>query len=67
MAERPDCARMDQLIPELAIGVAAGDERARILGHLARCVRCRSVLESASAAATRCSWSRPSANRLPAS
>jgi hypothetical protein len=42
---------MDQLIPELAIGVAAGDERARLLGHLARCVPCRGVLESASAAA----------------
>jgi hypothetical protein len=51
MAERPDCVRMDQLIPELAIGVAAGDERARILGHLARCAPCRGVLESASATA----------------
>jgi hypothetical protein len=51
MAERPDCARMGQLLPELALGVAAGDERARALGHLARCVPCRSVLESAAAAA----------------
>src|SRR5918992_2039197 len=51
MAERPDCVRMDQLIPELAIGVAVGDERAQILGHLARCAPCRGVLDSASAAA----------------
>jgi hypothetical protein len=42
---------MDQLIPELAIGVAVGDERAQILGHLARCAPCRGVLDSASAAA----------------
>ncbi|HZB34425.1 MAG TPA: hypothetical protein VE465_29950 [Streptosporangiaceae bacterium] len=42
---------MDQLIPELAIGVAAGDERARLLGHLARCTPCRGTLVSASAAA----------------
>jgi hypothetical protein len=51
MAERPDCLRTGQLIPELAIGVAAGDERAGALGHLARCVRCRGGLESATAAA----------------
>lgn len=51
MAERPDCARTDLLIPELAIGVAAGDDRAGALGHIARCIRCRSSLEWATAAA----------------
>jgi hypothetical protein len=51
MPDRLDCVRTDELIPELAIGVASGDERAPALGHLAGCVRCRGDLESATAAA----------------
>src|SRR5918992_549610 len=51
MVEGLDCAGTDQLIPELAIGVASGDDRARALGHLARCIRCRSELESVTKAA----------------
>jgi hypothetical protein len=51
MPDRLDCLRTDELIPELAFGIAAGDERAPALGHLARCVRCRGGLESAAAVA----------------
>jgi hypothetical protein len=51
MVESLDCAGTDQLIPELAVGVAAGDDRARAFGHLAQCTRCRSELESVTAAA----------------
>jgi hypothetical protein len=51
MVDGLDCAGTDQLIPELAVGVAAGDDRARALGHLAHCTRCRSELESVTKAA----------------
>lgn len=51
MPDRLDCVRTDELIPELAFGIAAGDERAPALGHLARCVRCRGDLQSATAVA----------------
>jgi len=51
MAESLDCVATDELIPELAIGVAPGDDRARALGHLALCPRCRTELESVTATA----------------
>jgi Putative zinc-finger len=35
------CAEARELLPELAAGVAAGDERARALGHLSDCRDCR--------------------------
>ena len=41
MAERLECAETRELFPELAAGVAAGDERARALGHLSGCPACR--------------------------
>jgi hypothetical protein len=39
-----DCAEARELFPELAAGVAAGDERARALGHLGGCAECRREL-----------------------
>ena len=42
------CAEVRELIPELAIGVASGDERARALQHLAGCKDCRRELEEMS-------------------
>jgi hypothetical protein len=47
MRQAPDCALVRDLIPELAAGVAAGDERARALKHLAGCASCRAELEQA--------------------
>ena len=41
MAEGLECAEARELFPELAAGVAAGDERARVLGHLSGCPACR--------------------------
>jgi hypothetical protein len=41
VAEGPECAEVRELFPELAAGVAAGDERARALGHLSGCPACR--------------------------
>lgn len=47
MSEAPDCAHIRELIPELAAGAAAGDERAHALRHLAGCAACRAELEQA--------------------
>jgi hypothetical protein len=44
VAEGLDCAEARELFPELAAGVAAGDERARVLGHLSGCPACRREL-----------------------
>ena len=44
MTEGLECAEARELIPELAAGVAAGDERARALGHLSGCAECRREL-----------------------
>ena len=44
MTDPPECLATRELIPELAAGVAAGDERARALGHLADCADCRREL-----------------------
>jgi hypothetical protein len=50
MAER-SCDDVRQLIPELALGVAPGDGRARALAHLQTCHQCRSLLERATVVA----------------
>jgi hypothetical protein len=44
VAEELQCAEARELFPELAAGVAAGDERARALGHLSGCPECRREL-----------------------
>jgi hypothetical protein len=44
MSESPECAATQELIPELAIGIAAGDERAEALSHLAGCPDCQRQL-----------------------
>ena len=40
----PGCEQVRDLLPELAAGVAAGDERAAALAHLAGCPACRQEL-----------------------
>jgi hypothetical protein len=41
-----DCARIRELAPELALGIADGEQRAEALEHLASCPDCRAHLES---------------------
>jgi anti-sigma factor RsiW len=41
-----DCARIRELAPELALGIADGEQRAEALEHLAGCAECRAHLES---------------------
>jgi hypothetical protein len=45
-----DCAAFRAVAPELALGVAVGDERAAALGHLATCAACRHDLDRLTAA-----------------
>jgi hypothetical protein len=40
MPELPECFAVRPLLPELATGASAGDERARALGHVATCLDC---------------------------
>jgi Putative zinc-finger len=49
MSEWRRCAEVQALIPELAMGVAPGDERAMALNHLTTCAECRQALEETSA------------------
>jgi putative zinc finger protein len=44
MTTESDCARVRELLPELALGIAAGEERAWALEHLAACPSCRRAL-----------------------
>jgi len=39
------CAQVRDLVPELAMGVAPGEQRAAALAHIATCSDCRTVLE----------------------
>jgi Putative zinc-finger len=45
MAERDGCAPVAEMLPEVATGAATGDDRARVLRHLAGCAGCRLELE----------------------
>ncbi|MEU8799246.1 zf-HC2 domain-containing protein [Spirillospora sp. NPDC048819] len=49
MTDRPACAETRQLLPELAAGIAAPEERAGALRHLAGCGRCHRELEAQTA------------------
>jgi Putative zinc-finger len=46
-----ECERVRELAPELALGIADGEERAGALEHLADCPRCRTQLERLAATA----------------
>jgi hypothetical protein len=45
------CDEVRELAPELALGIAAGEQRARALVHIAACTECRTVVEEMSRAA----------------
>ncbi|HEX2372155.1 MAG TPA: zf-HC2 domain-containing protein [Solirubrobacterales bacterium] len=51
MSDRPSCEEVRALAPELALGIAVGDERARVLEHLLACPACRRHLEELSSVA----------------
>jgi len=46
--ERSGCGALADLAPELALGIATGEERGRALEHAAGCVDCRRLLEELS-------------------
>jgi Putative zinc-finger len=48
MSARSSCDDLRALAPELALGIASGDERARALEHLASCPACRHLLDELS-------------------
>ncbi|HEY7102791.1 MAG TPA: zf-HC2 domain-containing protein [Mycobacteriales bacterium] len=47
MTDRADCQEVRELLPELASGVASGEQRARALAHLTGCPDCRHELQEA--------------------
>ena len=47
----PDCAATRAALPEIALGIADGEERAQILEHVARCSDCRRELDQLSSLA----------------
>lgn len=47
----PTCDEVRGLAPELALGIATGEERARALVHMASCTECRSLVDELSRAA----------------
>lgn len=49
----PECARCQQLAPELALGVLCGRERAEVLVHLQRCGHCQDRVSQLAATADR--------------
>jgi hypothetical protein len=51
MSASSSCDEIRALAPELALGIAGGDERARALEHLAECPACRTHLEELSSLA----------------
>jgi Putative zinc-finger len=51
MTPEERCERARELAPELALGIADGEERAEALEHLARCPECRRYLEELSISA----------------
>lgn len=48
MTGRYDCDRLTALAPELALGTAVGEERAKALEHLASCSSCRRLVDDLS-------------------
>ncbi len=46
MVDQADCVEVRELLPELAAGVASGDDRARALRHLSGCAACRRELDA---------------------
>ena len=47
----PDCAAIREALPEVALGIADGEQRARALEHTVRCSECRRELEELSSLA----------------
>jgi hypothetical protein len=48
MTLRPTCEEIQVLAPEVALGMASGDERALVLAHAKSCAECHRVMEELS-------------------
>ncbi len=48
MSSERDCRDFAELVPELALGITTGEERARSVEHLANCASCRKMLDELS-------------------
>ena len=59
------CERLHEIAPELALGIADGEDRARALDHLSSCASCRAHLERLSAVADELLLLAPSAEPPP--
>lgn len=44
MSANPECERAEALTPEIALGITSGEERARVLAHVARCPGCKRLV-----------------------
>ena len=44
MSARPDCEQARSLSAEVALGIAGGEERSRVLGHIAGCAECKQLV-----------------------
>jgi anti-sigma factor RsiW len=44
MADDPNCETMRDALVEVSLGIASGEDRARVLGHVANCPRCQRLL-----------------------
>jgi hypothetical protein len=44
MADLPRCAEAQELAPEVALGIAPAEDRARLFWHVASCAACRTML-----------------------
>src|SRR5262245_35591113 len=51
MSGNAQCDEIRELLPELALGIADGEDRSRVLEHAATCAECRRELESLSTVA----------------
>lgn len=44
MSNRPDCEHARSLAAEVALGITSAEERASVLGHIARCADCKQLV-----------------------
>ena len=48
MTPRLTCEEARELVPEMALGTIAGDDRARLIAHISSCASCRVLVEELS-------------------
>jgi predicted anti-sigma-YlaC factor YlaD len=50
MADDPRCEALRDALAEVPLGIASGEDRARVLGHVAECPSCQRLLAELTAA-----------------